>query len=303
MRRKGFVWKLLTVALMGAFLIGCGKTEGADAGRETGEAAVSEASLNPVAASLSDLLGSEQSASEEKQEDWSGRYENYFDEHPVMNTVMDVYTETQGNKIFLRFAFGQTEEMLYVKYAVWECSAKKELDTSTEDNYVVLYFTKDGEAYLETVMKGKKTEYQRTSGLDWSLVGQVSQTDRPMGIVNTMLEDIKYDREEVIDCVVYDVLVAKSLRQTQSKANRYVKNFFFINRETQELEKYQLKDSIETLDCTFTPLDMDSIADIPEEMKKGKVVKLDEFAEKYALAIVKITYNSMGLDPDKYLPE
>lgn len=297
MRGKSFKLRFGAMILIGALLIGCGSAPKVDE-QGPSEATGLEAALND-AASIGALQASEQAALEEEKEDWSGKYEHYFEEHPMMNKVMDVYTETQGNKIFLRFAFGQTEEMLYVKYAVWECNAKKELDTSSEDNYVVLYFTKDGEAYLETVMKGKKTEYQRTSGLNWQDVGQVSKTDRPMGIDDTMLEDIKYDREEVIDGVVYDVLVAKSLRQSESKANRYVKNYFYINRETQELEMYHLKDNIEFLDCTFTPLDMDSIADIPEELKKGKVVKLEEFAEKYALAIVKITYNSMGIDPDK----
>lgn len=279
---------------------GCGSSNEKDGVQGTAETVELEASLFSDLAPGSGSQESETLASSEAKEDWSGKYEHYFEEHPMMNKIMEVSMEQYGNKVFLRFAFGQTEDVLYVKYAVWESEGKKELDTSEENNYCTLYFTKDGDAYLETVMKGKKTEYQKTSGVDWQNAGHLSQTDKPMGIDNDMLDEITYDREETIDGVVYDVLYAKSLMQTQSKANRWVKNYFYINRATQELELYQMKDTVVLMDCRFYPLDMEAVKEVPAEMKAGKKIKEEEFASRYALAIVKITYNSMGYDPDKY---
>ena len=34
-------------------------------------------------------------------------------------------------------------------------------------------------------------------------------------------------------------------------------------------------------------------------MKNGKKIKAEEFDLRFALAIAKITYNSVGIDPDK----
>ncbi len=234
------------------------------------------------------------------KEDWSTKYEDYFLKHPLMNKVLEVEEEEDGLKIAIRFSFGQTDNVVYVKYVVWEGSAKRELDTSEEKNYVTLYLLENGEGYMETVMKGKKTDYQKYTGINWNEAAELSQTDNPMGLGDDLYENMEYDREETIDGVVYDVLVSKALRQTKSKANRWVKYYFFINRLTQELEKCQMKDATEVTECIFSPLDEEVLKVLPEEMKGGKKMKTDEFVLRYGIAIAKITYNAMGLDPDKF---
>lgn len=297
MKKRKFWIGCVAILSAGVLLAGCGKKaeEESVQSQDGGQAGI--VSILGSVSSENQTEGSGEVV--ENKDDWSKKYEHYFEEHPLDNTVMEVEEETEGQRIFLRFALGTTEDMVYVKYAVWEGSAKKKLDTSEENNYVVVYYLKNGEGYIETVMKGKKTEYQKASGLDWNRAAEMTQTDDPMGLEKAEDAEITYDHEEVIDGVTYDVLYTKTLRQTKSKANRWVKNYFYINRETQQLAVYELQDANEVLKINFTPLDTESFATIPEEMKNGKKIKAEEFDLRFALAIAKITYNSVGIDPDK----
>lgn len=238
-------------------------------------------------------------SSEEPKEDWSKRYDNYFSEHELNNCMMDIEYEEQGAKIRIQFSFGRTEEILYFKYAVWAGNAGKELDASEEKNSMTAYFNKDGEAYLKTIMKGKKDELYQVTGMPWETAEEMSETSNPLELGDDTFEGLSYDGEEDIDGVTYDVLYSKTLRQSQSKANRYVKTYFYINRETQELELIRVKDVTKVMDCYLTPLDPAEYSEIPAEMKSGKKVKEENFAVTFALSLVKITFNSMGIDPDQ----
>lgn len=300
MRGRGFLVKGAALLLAGVLLAGCGgKTQEPESVSISEDSGLQKA-LKEGMGTSGNLSESVSESVKESEEDWSTKYDHYFEEHPVMNTIMEIDTEDQGNKIFLRFSFGMTDELLYVKYVVWECDAKKELDTSEERDYITAYFTKDGDVYLETVMKGKKTEYLKATGIDFNNAEEISQTDKPMGLGEDAFQDVKYVGEETIDGVLYDVLYTKSIRQTKSKANRWVKNYFYVNRETQELELYRLKDANEVMNIHFYPLDMDAIPPVTDAMKAGKKIKAEEVASRFAIAIVKITFHSMGMDPDQY---
>ena len=69
---------------------------------------------------------------------------------------------------------------------------------------------------------------------------------------------------------------------------------------TQELEKILVKDVTREITCLVTPLDPESFAEIPEELRSGKTVKESEFTTKAVVAFVRITFASMGIDPDQY---
>lgn len=298
MKRRNFWVRCAALLMAGVLLVGCGKKQelqpiDAKEAGGIGGLLASGADNEPIMSRLS-------TEDEEKpKSEWADKYDHYFEEHPLTNKVMEIETEEQGLKIFIRFAFGQTDDLIYIRYAVWEGDVKTEFDTTVEENYVTAYFLASGEAYIETVMKGRKTEYQQTSGMAWSDMGSISKSENPMGLGDATLEGIVYDGEETIDGVIYDKIYTKALMQTASKANRWVKHYFYVNRETQEVERYQLRDFTTDMNCYFKPLDMTQYLEVPEEMKKGKKVKMEEFAARYGLAIVKITYNSMGIDPNK----
>lgn len=295
MKGKKFWLKAAAGLLAVMLLAGC-------AGKETQESSAAEGANG--GGGLAGLMESAQvqvseSSSEEiaPKDDWSTKYENYFKEHPLQNCIIDMATEEEGVKMAIRFGLGQTEEFLYLKYVVWECDAKQELDTSSEDNYVTAYMYKNGEAYLATTMKGKKTEYYKTTDLDFMNAEQMASSDNPLGLADD--SEFTYDHEEELDGVVYDVLFTKTLHTTKSKANRWVKNYYYINRETQALERVFVKDAAMSMDCYIAPLDPATFAEMPAEMKNGKKDAGEDFVKRFALGVVKITYNAVGIDPNK----
>ncbi|MBQ9490058.1 MAG: hypothetical protein IJU80_09020, partial [Lachnospiraceae bacterium] len=68
---------------------------------------------------------------------------------------------------------------------------------------------------------------------------------------------------------------------------------------TQELEWVHVKDTAITMDYHISPLDAESFAEMPAEMKNGKKDSNEDFMKRFALGIVKITYNALGVDPNK----
>ena len=295
MKKRGLV-KLAALLLAGTMLTACG------------EKAVEESvSVGNPMAGIGDILasaqaeasasGMEETSVEAPKEDWSQKYDHYFSEHPLGNCVIDMSAEEEGMKMAIRFGLGQTEEFLYMKYVVWECDAKQELDTSSEDNYVTAYMYKNGESFLATTMKGKKTEYYKATDLDFMNAEKLASSDNPLGLMDD--SEFTYDHEEEVDGVTYDVLFTKTIHTTKSKANRWVKNYYYINRETQALEWVHVKDATITMDYHISPLDPATFAEMPAEMKNGKKDSSEDFVKRFALGIVKITYNALGIDPNK----
>ena len=295
MKKRGLV-KLAALLLASAMLTACGE-----------KAPEESVSVGSPMAGLGDVLASAQSeasvsaveetSAEAPKDDWSQKYDHYFAEHPLGNCVIDMSAEEEGVKMAIRFGLGQTEEFLYFRYVVWECDAKKELDTSSEDNYITAYMYKNGEAYLATTMKGKKTEYYKATDLDFMNASELASSDNPLGLMDD--NEFTYDHEEEINGVMYDVLFTKTLYTTKSKANRWLKNYYYINRETQALEWVHVKDTVLSMDYHISPLDPESFAELPAEMKNGKKDSNEDFMKRFALGIVKITYNAMGIDPNK----
>ena len=295
MKKRGLAG-LAAMLLAGVLLTACGEK----APEEAAGISKPMAGIGDVLASAQSevsAFGMEETSEEAPKEDWSQKYDHYFEEHPFGNCVIDVETEEEGVKMAIRFGLGQTEEFLYFKYAVWECDAKKELDTSSEDNFVTAYMYKNGEAYLATTMKDKKTEYYRATDLDFMNASELASSDNPLGLMSD--EEFTYDHEEELDGVMYDVLLTKTLHTTKSKANRWVKNYYYINRETQALEWVHVKDTVITMDYHISPLDPATFAEMPAEMKNGKKDTGEDFVKRFALGIVKISYNALGIDPNK----
>ncbi|MBR3509992.1 MAG: hypothetical protein IKO03_14630 [Lachnospiraceae bacterium] len=295
MKKRGLAG-LAAVLMAGVLLTACGE-----------KAPEESAGINQPMAGIGEILASAQSeasvssveetSAEAPKDDWSQKYDHYFEEHPIGNCVIDMSTQEEGMKMAIRFGLGQTEEFIYLRYVVWECDAKQELDTSSEDNFVTAYMYKSGEAYLSMNMKGRKTEYYKATDLDFANASQLASSDNPLGIMND--EEFTYDHAEELDGVTYDVLFTKTLYTTKSKANRWIKNYYYINRETQELEWVHVKDTAITMDYHISPLDAESFAEMPAEMKNGKKDSNEDFMKRFALGIVKITYNALGVDPNK----
>ena len=299
--KKSYWKRWLAIVLAGALLGGCGSKAGEESTGGGSSAEMVVASQNAgdfVDAALAEASKSAEVAAQPK-EDWSKKYENYFEEHPLDNSVMDVEYEEQGLKTHIQMGFCRTDEMLYMKYAIWAGKEGTEFDLSQEKDYLIAYFQKSGDAYVKTVMPGKKDECYRTTGMPWENAEEISESGNPLELGDDTFDGITYDSEETIDGVVYDVLFSKTIRQTASKANRYVKTYFYINRETQELELIRVKDGTKVMDCHMTPINPESVAEIPADLLSGKKVKSEEFGMNFAIAIVKISFHSMGLDPDQ----
>lgn len=297
MKRKGWFVKGIALLSACALTAGCGLGGGnSESASVTESVAATEATA--VSPSQEALLAAASEAAAPK-EDWSGRYDNYFEEHPLDNVSMDIHYEEQGKKIVIRCAFANTEEIVYVKYSVWCVDDDKEIDVSEEKDTLVCYFLRNGDTYLGVEMKGKESEYYKATDMEWEQASEIAQSDNPLELGDDTFEEVKYEKEEVIDGVTYDVLSSKTLRKTQSKANRWVYTYFYVNRETQELKKLRVKDSTKIMEVDVASLDTDAIAEVPAALKSGKKIKHDQFASTFAIALVKVTFHSMGFNPDK----
>ena len=295
MKKRGLAG-VAAMLLAGALLTACGE-KAAEESVSVGNPMAGIGDVLASAQSEASVSGVEEMTAEAPKDDWSQKYDHYFEEHPLGNCVIDMSGEEEGMKIAIRFGLGQTEELLYFKYVVWECDAKQELDTSSEDNYVTAYMYKNGEAYLATTMKGKKTEYYKATDLDFMNAEALASSDSPLGLMDD--NEFTYDHEEEVEGVMYDVLFTKTLYTTKSKANRWVKNYYYINRETQELAWVHVKDAVIVMDYYISSLDPETFAEMPAEMKNGKKDTAEDFMKRFALGIVKITYNALGIDPNK----
>ena len=292
MIRKRFVAGLAGLLAAGMLLSGC-SMGASDKGSDAAE--VSVTSEEPKESATATPI-----PTEEPKDDWSGKYDNYFDEHPLQNIIMDLEVEEEGYLVHMRYYLGQTDTANVIRYSMWACRSGKELDMSTERNVFTAYFTYEGEAYLQVDLKGKKPEYYHGVNIGEEDLTAITQSESPVEIGDDTVEETSYDREEVIDGVVYDILMSKTLRKTKSKANRWVKTYFYINRETQQLEKMVEKDSTKENVCIITPFDTTDYQEIPNELLKAKKLKEHDFEVKFAVSFLRISLNCIGVDPDRY---
>ncbi|MBP5282877.1 MAG: hypothetical protein J6Z22_10315 [Lachnospiraceae bacterium] len=291
MIRRKFMATLAGVLAAGMLLSGCAIGAGDKGGEESSILVTSEESKESTPTPVPTV---------EPKEDWSGKYDDYFELHPFQNLVMDVEMEEEGYVFHMRYYLGQTDTMNLIRYAVWARRAGKEIDASQELNAFTAYFTFEGEAYLQVDLKGKKTEYYHGVNLAKEDLDQITQSESPVELGDDTTEDTSYDREEVIDGVTYDVLVSRTLRKTKSKANRWVYTYFYINRETQQLEKMVEQDSTKQTICYITPFDTTEYQEVPNELRKAKKLKEHDFEVKFAVSFLRLTLNVIGVDPDQY---
>lgn len=291
MKKRGLGVRIAALLFAGALLAGCGEKAA-----ETQEPASTERAVLDLTSNATP----EPISMEEPKEDWSGKYDNYFDEHPLNASTVEAETVSEGIKVFLRMSFIDTDELSYVRMCLWEGKRKKEFDKTQELNAITLYCYSNGDVYISTELKGKPTTYQKATGFSWDNLYELTMGDHRFGIQNDVYEDVVYDHEETIDSVVYDVLMSKVLRQTESKANRWVKYYFYINRETQAMDRFQIKDSTDITDYYVFPIDESSYAELPEGFKSAKKIKAEDVIVWYAIAYLKINMSAIGQDPDEY---
>lgn len=291
MKKRGLGVRIAALLLAGALMAGCGETA-----VETPEPASTERAVLDLTSNATP----EPVSTEAPKDDWSGKYDNYFEVHPLDGVTVEAETISEGVKVFLRMSFIDTEELSYVRMCLWEGKRKKEFDKTQELNAVTLYCYNNGDVYLMTELKGKPTIYQKATGFSWDQLDELTMGDHRFGIKDDVYEEAKYDHDETIDGVVYDVLASKVLRQTESKANRWVKYYFFINRETQAMDRFQIKDSTEITDYYVFPIEETTYTELPEGFKSAKKIKAEDLILWYAISYLKINMSAFGQDPDAY---
>ena len=267
-------WKTcLAVLAVSALMAGC-------AGKEE-EISVEE----PASVSIE----TSQATPEPKPEkDWAEHYKDYFRSYNLNDHTLSIaYRERGAAGVIIRLTEANKNGRSYARY---ELEGKE-----PTGNYLEIYTDEQGAAYYKSQISDHEPILSRTDAL-------MNEMEASIGVDNIIKftdEDIlgaTYEREETEEGTVYDVLYARVLHKTSSKANRYIKYYFYVNRVTQDLEKFVVQDAGEETICYVTPVES---IEIPEELLNAKKVKKkDDFLYDLGKEIMKHSLEATGVKSD-----
>ncbi|MBO4515447.1 MAG: hypothetical protein J5721_07205 [Lachnospiraceae bacterium] len=267
-------WKTcLAVLAASALMAGC-------AGKEE-EISIEESA--PVSIETS------QATPEPKPEkDWAEHYKDYFRSYNLNDHMLSVaYRERSIAGVIIRLTEGSKGGRSYLRY---ELEGKE-----PTGNYLEIYTDEQGMAYYKSQIRDHEPILSKTDALMNELEASIGMDN----IIKFTDEDIlgaTYDREETEDGTVYDVLYARVLHKTSSKANRYIKYYFYVNRVTQDLEKFVIQDAGDETICYVSPIES---IEIPEELLNAKKEKKkDEFLYNLGKEIMKHSLEATGVKSD-----
>lgn len=267
-------WKIgLAVLAMSAMMAGC-------AGKEE-EISIEESA--PISIETS------QATPEPKPEkDWAAHYKDFFRSYNLNDHELSVaYRERSVAGVIIRLTEASKDGRSYVRY---ELEGKE-----PTGNYLEIYTDEQGVAYYKSQIRDHEPILSKTEALMNELEASIGMDN----IIRFTDEDIlgaTYDREETEDGTVYDVLYARVLHKTTSRANRYIKYYFYVNRVTQDLEKFVIQDAGDETICYVSPVES---IEIPEELLNAKKEKKkDDFLYNLGREIMKHSLEATGVNSD-----
>ena len=233
-------------------------------------------------------LTSEATEEAEPKVDWAEHYKDFFRSYDLDNTMMTLdYQERSSNGLIIRLTQRRSEGKVWLHIEFEE--------KEPTGNYMDVYTDEQGMVYFKSQIRDNKPVLSKASGI-------LSEAEASLGIDNPVLfeeEDFlgaTYDREITEEDIVYDVLYARILHKTTTAANRYIKYYFYVNRETQKLEKITLQDAGAESVCYVTPIDG---LEIPEEILNAKKEKKQEdFLLLMGREITKLIMEAKGVKAD-----
>ena len=170
----------------------------------------------------------EENTEEEERQKWEDHYTHYIQPGGFNNYSIEMWEKVGGMELNMRMKFS-FEDNNY-KSEIIMLDKKKQEKGST-----ILYYV-DGMSYVETLIDGKRISLYRSDELDLEQNESVVM-ENSLGIDEEAAKDADYYGSEEIDGVIYDILHTKNLVTSTSNANSYMDVYYYINRETQYLEK------------------------------------------------------------------
>ena len=268
-------WKVgLAVLAVSALMAGC-------AGKE--EDAISIEESAPVS-----IATVEATPEPKPEKDWAEHYKDFFKTYNLNDHMMKVeYRERSIAGVIIRLTEASKGGRSYVRY---ELEGK-----DPTGNYLEIYTDEQGMAYYKSQIRDHDPILSKTDALMNELEASIEMDN----IIKFTDEDIlgaTYEREETEEGTVYDVLYARVLHKTASKANRYIKYYFYVNRVTQDLEKFVIQDAGDETVCYVSPVES---IEIPEEfLNAKKEKKKDEFLYNLGREIMKHSLEATGVKSD-----
>ncbi len=267
-------WKTcLAVLAASAMMAGC-------AGKEE-EISVEQSA--PVSIEVS------QATPEPKPEkDWAEHYKDFFKNYILNDHQMTLaYRERSVGGVIIRVTQANKSGRGYERY---EFEGKE-----PTGNYLEIYNDEQGVVYYKSQIRDHEPILSKTEGM-------MSELEASIGVDNLIKftdEDVlgaTYEREETEEGTVYDVLYARILHKTTTRANRYIKYYFYVNRVTQDLEKIVIQDAGDETICYVSPIES---IEIPEELLNAKKVKKKEdFLYNLGKEIMKHSLEATGVKSD-----
>ena len=219
----------------------------------------SEASSEEKSSEASSEEKSSEASSEEKSSEanaatgeWATAYDTYFDEHEILrdNAQMEAVLEEEGLTMTTTIAVsGETSLMTY----------------DFNGSGITIYVTED-KMYAHSYMAGEEA---------WMFAPVESEEDAD-AVMDTSIDSNNIDswtyKEEVTeDGVTYDVLEVQS---TDDEGETAVMDCY-VNRETQEIDKYAMTEDGTTM--VFVVTDIDGI-ELPAEAANATEATADDIA-------------------------
>ena len=268
-------WKACLIALAAsALMAGC-------AGKED-EVNVDE---DPTTISLEVSLATPEPTPEK---DWAEHYKDYFKSYNLNDHELSVsYRERSAAGVIIHLTAANKDGRGYTRY---EFEGKE-----PTGNYLEVYSDERGMVYFKSQIKDHEPVLSKSDGMMDELQDSID-VENLIRFTNEDILGATYEKEETADGSIYDVLYARLLLKSTSKANRYVKYYFYVNRITQDLERIEIQDAGENSICTVTPIES---IDIPEELLNAKQEKTkDVFLYNLGRELMKQSFEALGLNSD-----
>ncbi len=229
----------------------------------------------------------EENTEEEERQKWEDHYTHYIQPGGFNNYSIDMWEKVSGMELNMRMKFS-FEDNNY-KSEIIMLDKKKQEKGST-----ILYYV-DGMSYVETLIDGKRISLYRSDELDLEQNESVVM-ENSLGIDEEAAKDADYYGSEEIDGVIYDILHTKNLVTRASNANSYMDVYYYINRETQYLEKAVGKIVITVMEMEFTRNDNNEGVTAPKGGNSAKKLSEEDFNLAYGMSYLKTAFYSMGYD-------
>lgn len=216
-----------------------------------------------------DITGTTEDITGTDVEDWSGAYDNFFDNGITIPEQFEITTQIDLGGIVLDYEVLQDGVLSLVKYRIGEYG----VDAYTDGTVIVMEnIGLDGSEWVYAEIE---------SGSDMAEVLGADFTELMGGVTDSVSSAVYVEAVEE-DGVVYDVMEIDGDG-----------TLVYINREKQIVSKMTVESDGLVMECKF-----DGVTgfDIPAEAANATGMTKDELANYYQEAIVESVYASMGME-------